>query len=280
MLSAIPLLITIVVSFMCYSGWRLKKLHRDTSKSSTIDVERGEAVSLLAAQQHSSGNGEKNCKCLKALPPSGEDSSDKTFHDKCWHDIYNEFQVYSMSGRTIHSAMRDFFELVRHPELCHNFLAFLAIQVHQRYPDVDVIIGIDTNGFLVSLLAAQELRRPFVPVRKLRDLPGDVYKVDYFTRDNKGGSMAIQKSVFTPGQKVVIIDEKLASGGTMLAAVELIKMTDVHLLGCVVVVEDSSYNGREKVGKKYPDVDIMALFITASEGPSCDIPSSDNSSVG
>jgi adenine phosphoribosyltransferase len=173
--------------------------------------------------------------------------------------------------------MRDFYELLRHPDLCHNFLAFFAMQVHQRFPDVDVIIGIDTNGFVVSLLAAQELRRPFVPVRKLRDLPGDVYKVKYSSRNNESGWMAIQKSVCTPGQKVVIIDEKLASGGTMLAAVELMIKMDVHLLGCVVVIEDSSHDGRKKVHETYPDTDIVSLFITASEERSSDIPSSCNS---
>jgi adenine/guanine phosphoribosyltransferase-like PRPP-binding protein len=82
--------------------------------------------------------------------------------------------------------MRDFYELVANPELCHNFLAFFAIQIQQRFPEVEAIIGIDTNGFLVSLLAAQELRRPFIPARKLRQLHGDVHKVEYQSRNNEG----------------------------------------------------------------------------------------------
>jgi adenine phosphoribosyltransferase len=183
-----------------------------------------------------------------------------------------------MSGQVIQSAMRDFYELVGNPALCHNFLAFFAIQIHQKFPEVEAIIGIDTNGFLVSLLAAQELRRPFIPARKLRQLHGDVHKVEYQSRNNEKGWMTLQKSACT-GQKVVIVDEKLASGGTMIAAVDLVEMADVRLLGCYVVFEDSSHKGRQKVLDKYPKVEIVSLFVSASESPISDISHSGKSSV-
>jgi adenine phosphoribosyltransferase len=298
LLLLIILPIVVGVPIMCYSGWRLKKHRSGSGKSSqsrSLSAERNsllernssgsagsnpQAIVLRSSGISSSsntaqGDGVNKCGCSKPRLSSGDDSTDKTSQEKCWHDIYNAFSLHLMSGRVIHSAVRDFYELVANPELCHNFLAFFAIQIHQRFPDVEAIIGIDTNGFLVSLLAAQELRRPFIPARKLRELQGDVYKVEYQSRNNEKGWMTLQKSACT-GQKVIIVDEKLASGGTMLAAVDLVEMANVSLLGCYVVVEDSSHNGRQKVLDKYPKVEIVSLFVSASESPSSIIPLSDN----
>jgi hypothetical protein len=65
----------------------------------------------------------------------------------------------------------------------------------------------------------------------------------------------------------------------MIAAVDLVEMADVRLLGCYVIVEDSSHKGRQKVLDKYPKVEIVSLFVSASESSIADIPLSVNSSI-
>jgi adenine phosphoribosyltransferase len=200
----------------------------------------------------------ESCACQKAIAVDDTEPS----VDKCWHQMFNEFVLNSVGGQAINAVMRDFCELMKHPDLLHSYITLFAMQVHSKYPDAEAIVGLDTNGYFFALLTAQELRLPFIPVRKLRKLPGEEFTVKYTSRNDETGDMAVQTSALSPGKNVVIIDEKFVTGGTMVAAVKLMNMLCVNLLGCIVVVEDTSHNGREVMRQHHPNVQIMSLFVT------------------
>jgi adenine phosphoribosyltransferase len=173
------------------------------------------------------------------------------------------YDEYKSNGRqAINAVTRDFWELMKYPNLLQNFVTLFARKVRSTYADAEVIAGLDTNGFFFSLLTAYKLQLPFVPVRKLRKLPGQAHIVEYTSRNEEKGDMGVQMSSCSPGQKVVIIDEKFATGGTMTAAVSLMKMLQVKLLGCIVVVEYTSHRGREVLSEQHPDVEIISFFQT------------------
>jgi adenine phosphoribosyltransferase len=199
--------------------------------------------------------------CQKAI---GQDNIQPPV-GKSWHDMFNDVVLNSVRSEAIDAVMRDFCELMKHPDLLHNYVTVFAMQVHSKYPDAEVIVGLDTNGYFFALLTAQELRLPFVPVRKLRKLPGEEFTVDYTSRNDEKGKMGVQKSACDPGKKVVIIDEKFVTGGTMVAAVNLMTQLGVTLLGCIVVVEDTSEKGREVMRTEHPTVEITSLFVTRQQ---------------
>jgi adenine phosphoribosyltransferase len=204
-----------------------------------------------------------SCACQKAI---GQDDIQSPL-DKCWHDMFNDVVLNSVRWQASDGVMRDFCELMKHPDLLHNYVTIFAMLVHSKHPDAEVIFGPDTNGYVFALLTAQELRLPFVPVRKLRKLPGEQFTAEYKSRndENELRTMGVQKSACDPGKSVVFIDEKLVTGETMVAAVNLMTQLGVTLLGCIVVVEDTSQKGRKVVLKRHPTVKITPLFVTPQQ---------------
>ncbi|XP_060572923.1 adenine phosphoribosyltransferase-like [Ruditapes philippinarum] len=98
-------------------------------------------------------------------------------------------------------------------------------------------------------MIAQELNVAFVPVRKKGKLPGEKHRVEYSLEYGKD-SCEIQKNCLQPGQKVVIVDDLLATGGTMKAACDLMEAAKVEILACLVVIELKVLKGKDQL--KYP----------------------------
>lgn len=115
--------------------------------------------------------------------------------------------------------------------------------------EIDLIAGIESRGFIFGALLAQQMQKGFVAIRKEGKLPGQTLKVSY---DIEYGSatMEIQKDAVKPGQKVLIVDDLLATGGTAKAAAELIERLGGVVVGFAFVVELLELKGREKL-KKY-----------------------------
>lgn len=108
-------------------------------------------------------------------------------------------------------------------------------------------IGLDSRGFLFGPSLAQELGLGFVLIRKRGKLPGPTVSASYALEYGKA-ELEIQKDALEPGQKVAVVDDLLATGGTMCTACELLGQLGAEVLECVTLVELTSLKGREKLG--------------------------------
>ena len=128
-------------------------------------------------------------------------------------------------------------------------LAIDSIQEELKDVDVDVIVGTESRGFIFGVPVAYNLHKPFVPVRKKGKLPCKTISMDY---DLEYGSATIEmhQDSIKPGQKVAIIDDLIATGGTVEAAAKMIESLGGQVVKIVFLMELAGLKGRERL-KKY-----------------------------
>ena len=110
-------------------------------------------------------------------------------------------------------------------------------------PRIDVVVGMEARGFIFAGPVALELGAGFVPVRKPGKLPGKVY-TESFALEYGTESLAVHADAILPGARVLVIDDVLATGGTMAAACSLIERAGGVVVGCAFLIELSFLNGR------------------------------------
>ncbi|KAL0860620.1 hypothetical protein ABMA27_009972 [Loxostege sticticalis] len=127
----------------------------------------------------------------------------------------------------------------------------LVQTVKTKFPQVEAIIGLESRGFLFSFSLAAELGVGCMPVRKKGKLPGDVVSFKY---DLEYGSdvLEIQKNTIRPGLKCLIVDDLIATGGSITAAIHLLKSCGANVIGCLTVIELESLNGRKNIPEGVP----------------------------
>ena len=116
-----------------------------------------------------------------------------------------------------------------------------------RGMQIDVVVGMESRGFIFSAPMAIELGAGFVPVRKLGKLPAETASVEY-ALEYGTNTLEIHKDALKPGQKVLIVDDLLATGGTVLGTIELVKMLKAEPVGLAFLVELLFLKGRERLG--------------------------------
>src|SRR5450631_2568124 len=135
--------------------------------------------------------------------------------------------------------------------------ATLIDQLSEHYvgKDIDLVLGMEARGFIFAPALAYRLNAGFVPVRKPGKLPAETAKVSY---DLEYGSntLEIHKDAIQKGQRVLIVDDLLATGGTAEATAKLASSLGAHIAGLGFVVELEFLKGREKL-KEY---DVMSLL--------------------
>ena len=136
-------------------------------------------------------------------------------------------------------------------------LAIDSIQEKLKDVDVDVIAGTESRGFIFGVPVAYNLHKPFVPIRKKGKLPCETISQDY---DLEYGSATIEmhKDSIKPGQKVVLIDDLIATGGTTEAIIKLIEGLGGKVVKICFVMELAGLKGRELL-KGY-DVDSAIIY--------------------
>ena len=112
---------------------------------------------------------------------------------------------------------------------------------------VDMVVGMESRGFIFSAPMAIQLNAGFVPVRKLGKLPAETASVEY-ALEYGTNTLEIHKDALTPGQRVLIVDDLLATGGTVLGTIELVKLLKAEVVGLVFLVELLFLKGRERLG--------------------------------
>ncbi|MHB1927104.1 MAG: adenine phosphoribosyltransferase [Leptospirillum sp.] len=111
------------------------------------------------------------------------------------------------------------------------------------------VVGIEARGFILAAPIADRLKAGFVPIRKKGKLPGAVHEVSYSLEYGKD-SMAIHQGAIRPGDKVLLVDDLLATGGTAQAALELIKKDGGQVAGVHFVAELVGLGGRDRIRQK------------------------------
>jgi len=108
------------------------------------------------------------------------------------------------------------------------------------------VVGIESRGFILGSPLAYHLEAGFVPVRKAGKLPADIFEVKY-NLEYGSSSLAIHRDAITIGERVLIVDDLLATGGTAAATVHLVRQLGGEIMGLVVLVELESLKGRDKL---------------------------------
>lgn len=111
---------------------------------------------------------------------------------------------------------------------------------------IDLIVGIESRGFILGAAMADRLGAGFVPVRKLGKLPGKTVKVSY-SLEYGTDSLEIHEDAIETGQRVLIVDDLLATGGTASAVVKLVRKLGGHIAGLAFLVELDFLPGRQKL---------------------------------
>jgi adenine phosphoribosyltransferase len=126
--------------------------------------------------------------------------------------------------------------------------AFAAVvaELGVGYEDVDKVAGIEARGFILAAPVAFELTAGFVPVRKQGKLPGPTYAESY-ELEYGTATLEVHADAFAPGDRVVIVDDVLATGGTAAATAELVERAGATVAGVVVLLELGFLHGRDKV---------------------------------
>jgi adenine phosphoribosyltransferase len=153
--------------------------------------------------------------------------------------------IRSIPGWPIEEVIfRDLTTLMQNPaayrETCDMF--------YQRYKEmpVDKVVGIDARGFVFGGVLAYHLNVGFVPVRKKGKLPHETIEASYSLEYGES-VVEMHADAIEPGEKVVIIDDLIATGGTIGAAVSLVKQLGGDILECGFVVELPDLKGRDKI---------------------------------
>jgi adenine phosphoribosyltransferase len=130
-----------------------------------------------------------------------------------------------------------------------------AVVAHHGRGTIDKVVGIEARGFILAAPIAYHFGAGFVPVRKKGKLPAatfeESYELEYGTE-----TIEVHQDAFAPGERVLIVDDVLATGGTARAAAELVRRAGGEIVGLSVLMELTFLKGREKI----PELDVHALI--------------------
>lgn len=143
--------------------------------------------------------------------------------------------------------------------LMNNGAAFQAavdeIVTYAKEKEIDLIVGPEARGFIIGCPVAYALGTGFVPVRKAGKLPREVIQVDYGLEYGEN-VLTIHKDAVKKGQRVLITDDLLATGGTIEATIKLVEALGGIVVGCAFIIELGYLNGMSKL----KDYDVLTLM--------------------
>jgi adenine phosphoribosyltransferase len=148
------------------------------------------------------------------------------------------------------------------PLLAHGE-AFIAItEKFATYADSSTLVaGIEARGFIFASAVANQLRSGFIPIRKAGKLPhltiSESYGLEYGV-----DTLEVHVDAITTGANVLLIDDVLATGGTIAAAIELIQRLGGKVIHVLALLEIEGLPGRERLNQKYPEIPVTSLVVS------------------
>jgi adenine phosphoribosyltransferase len=125
---------------------------------------------------------------------------------------------------------------------------------------IDVVAGIEARGFILGSAVALHLGKGFVPLRKKGKLPGATLEESYGLEYGKD-TLEIQEGILNHGDRALLIDDVLATGGTLVAGVKLIQRCGAVVESVAVALEIDELLGRNNFSLAFPDISLNSLFV-------------------
>ena len=148
---------------------------------------------------------------------------------------------------------RDFSPILGDPSAMSFVLEEFSKQFHSN--DVDIFVGIESRGFILASILAQKYSKGMVMLRKEGKLPGKTVKTSYTTEYGKA-VLEIQKNALKEGERVIICDDLLATGGTAKAAAKLVERIGAKVAGFAFIIELTELNGIKEINN-YKTVSLV-----------------------
>ncbi len=146
---------------------------------------------------------------------------------------------------------KDITPVLQDPMLCSEIIQALVLQLKDI--KIDVIAGVESRGFLFGLALAQELNVPFVPIRKAGKLPFKTIQESY-NLEYGSATLEVHQDAFLPGQKVLIHDDLLATGGTVTAASKLVAALNAEVVAYSFLISLDFLNGKDGLSQYCPHI--------------------------
>ena len=140
-----------------------------------------------------------------------------------------------------------------------GFRHVVAVLADRYAGKVDKVVGIEARGFIFGAAMAHQLQAGFVPIRKPGKLPGEAIGHDY---ELEYGTNRVEMHVdgIAKGERVVVVDDLLATGGTALAALALVERSGASVVECAFVIELSDLPGRKRIEERGTRVHALCTF--------------------
>jgi adenine phosphoribosyltransferase len=141
-----------------------------------------------------------------------------------------------------------------------NHFSNLTKELSAFANSIDVVAGIEARGLILGSAVALHLGKGFVPLRKKGKLPGATFEESYGLEYGTD-ILEIQEGVLNRGDRVLLIDDVLATGGTLVAGVKLIQQCGAVVESAVVALEIEGLPGRSSFVEAFPDIALNSLFV-------------------
>ena len=156
----------------------------------------------------------------------------------------------------------DIFSILRNTELseilfrlCEKAITEFNNNSEEKF---NTIVGLESRGFLLGMVLADRLKIPFVPVRKKNKLPGDCHKINY-TTEYSNDTFEIQKNAINSDSKILVIDDLLATGGTLKASEDLAKLANAKVCGFFTVFEIEFLKCKQKLENNNKSISLIQI---------------------
>jgi adenine phosphoribosyltransferase len=148
---------------------------------------------------------------------------------------------------------KDITTLLKVPQAFHQAIDELTAQFRDQ--KVEVVVGMESRGFIFAAPLAYNLGAGLVPVRKLGKLPHDTLSIEY-ALEYGTNTLEVHRDAIQPGQRVLIVDDLLATGGTVAATVELVRRLQGEVVAAAFLIELPFLEGR----KALPGVEVVSVI--------------------
>ena len=160
-------------------------------------------------------------------------------------DLIKSIQDFPKKG----VIFRDITPILQNPEKFKKAIDLLSDAVYNYFGEPTLVASPESRGFILGSAVANNLKVGFVPIRKANKLPRDTIKIK-FSLEYDNDCLEIHKDAITPQDKVIIIDDVLATGGTAQSCATLIRQLEGSLLGCLFLIELRYLKGCNKLDTK------------------------------